>query len=562
MTQAPIRPAETSTPPMRARLMRTFIPLSFISTSVAGIVAVVCALRWGTAASIFALAVVAGICTLSFWAIGSSIGREIALHSRPKESEEYLRQLAAIVEFTEDAVISYDLDGRITSWNGGAEKLYGYKPEEIRGRDLWLLTAPKYADELKEKLEIVGHGTAVKHFQIDGIRKDGAQVPLIVTISPIRDEAGIVVGLSMIARDLTMRLEVEKELRRAHEELKGSLAELEIRNQWLDLLSQLTELLGSSQTPEEGYPLIGSFARQIFPSDSGALFILNPSRKLAESVVVWGGDLATELVFSPDDCWGLRLGKPHFIDGVDDAMLCRHFSQQPSAGYYCVPILAQGDVFALLYLETGQTEANAAEANTQITEVKQRLLAATFAERIGLSLANLRLREQLRSQSIRDSLTGLFNRSYLEETLEREVSRAKRRQAPVGVIMLDIDHFKEFNDQFGHDCGDVLLREVGCFLNAQSRKQDVACRYGGEEFTLILPDASLKDTAERAEQLRSHARTLQVKHGNLLLGPITFSLGVAGFPDHGDTPAALLKEADKALYRAKAEGRNRVVVIA
>jgi diguanylate cyclase (GGDEF)-like protein len=183
-------------------------------------------------------------------------------------------------------------------------------------------------------------------------------------------------------------------------------------------------------------------------------------------------------------------------------------------------------------------------------------LAATAAEHIALALANLNLRETLRHQAVRDPLTGLFNRRYLEETLERELRRAERRSLPLAVIMLDIDHFKRFNDTFGHDAGDALLPEVGSYLRTHVRPEDIACRYGGEEFTLILPDAPLEPTLRRVDELRQGIARLGIAHRGQPLGTVTISMGVAVFPAHGTSPDALLRVADRALYRAKEQGRD------
>jgi diguanylate cyclase (GGDEF)-like protein len=157
-------------------------------------------------------------------------------------------------------------------------------------------------------------------------------------------------------------------------------------------------------------------------------------------------------------------------------------------------------------------------------------------------------------------LTGLFNRRYMEESVDRELRRAQRRGMPLGVIMIDIDHFKRFNDTFGHAAGDTLLREMGGLLQQHTRGEDIACRYGGEEFTLVLLEASAEDTEQRAALLREEAGRLRVEYGHQPLGNITISVGVAVFPDHGGTVETLLKSADAALYRAKAGGRDRVMV--
>jgi diguanylate cyclase (GGDEF)-like protein len=185
---------------------------------------------------------------------------------------------------------------------------------------------------------------------------------------------------------------------------------------------------------------------------------------------------------------------------------------------------------------------------------------SAVAERFSFALANLRLREVLRTQSIRDPLTGLFNRRYLEESLERELRRAARNQQKLVLLAFDIDHFKGFNDTFGHPAGDALLRTLGNALNERTRGQDIACRVGGEEFVLLLADTSLDGAAARANLLRQQVSELVVQHAGQTLGRITVSVGISAFPTHGTTSEELLQAADQALYRAKSQGRDRAVV--
>jgi diguanylate cyclase (GGDEF)-like protein len=224
-------------------------------------------------------------------------------------------------------------------------------------------------------------------------------------------------------------------------------------------------------------------------------------------------------------------------------------------------MMAQGKAIGLLHLQYGPNSVDRSEEGLQrLKESTKQQLAVTMAGHIALAFANLKLRETLHIQAIHDSLTGLFNRRYMEESLRREAYRANRKGTSLGIIMLDIDHFKKFNDKFGHTAGDALLRELGIFLQARIRKEDIACRFGGEEFTLILPDTSLEDAERRAEQLREEIKHLNVQYEEQFLGKITLSLGVAVFPDHGSSPEVLLQAADSALYHAKELGRDRVVV--
>ena len=213
--------------------------------------------------------------------------------------------------------------------------------------------------------------------------------------------------------------------------------------------------------------------------------------------------------------------------------------------------MAQGKAMGVLYLSLQELGGS--------IKSKQHL-AVTVADHIALALANLKLRETLQNQSIRDPLTGLFNRRYLEESLERELHRCDRAQQSLGIIMLDVDHFKSFNDTFGHSAGDAVLRELGQFLQSHIRKSDIACRYGGEELTLILPEASVEIVLERAQAIREGVKRLAVQHRRQLLGTISLSLGVAMFPEHGVTAEGVLRAADCALYRAKQSGRDQVIV--
>ena len=324
-----------------------------------------------------------------------------------------------------------------------------------------------------------------------------------------------------------------------------------------DLLNQIGELLEACFTVQEAYTVVGQLFGQFFSEESGALFVIIGSRNLVEAGAVWGAVPAGDwCVFEPEQCWALRRGRTHLVADTGSGLVCKHLPSPLPAAYLCIPLVAQGEALGVLYLASPPAPE---AAPADLTEAKRRL-AGVVAERLALALANLRLRETLRSQSIHDSLTGLFNRRYMEETLEREVHRAKRGQRPLGIIMLDIDHFKEFNDTFGHDAGDALLTGLSELLIANSRKADLACRYGGEEFILVLPEASLDDTRRRAEQLRELANSLTVSHRGQPLGSVTISLGVAAFPDHGETGDAIIRASDAALYRAKRAGRDQVVI--
>ncbi len=234
---------------------------------------------------------------------------------------------------------------------------------------------------------------------------------------------------------------------------------------------------------------------------------------------------------------------------------CAHITENGKKGYVCMPLAAQGETLGILHL----CEPNAAERPQWLAE-RQQILRGVV-DTLALALANLRLRETLRQQSIRDPNTGLFNRRYLEETSSRELRRMERSAQPLTILMLDVDHFKQFNDTFGrHEAGDLVLKQVAATLIEHARESDVVSRYGGEEFAIVMPGCSLEEGAERAEALRQAIRQLHLTHRGRTLGTVTVSFGVAAYPEHGSGWAEITNAADHALYDAKGEGRDRVVV--
>jgi diguanylate cyclase (GGDEF)-like protein len=323
------------------------------------------------------------------------------------------------------------------------------------------------------------------------------------------------------------------------------------------LLNQLGGHLQACLSLEEASAIVGRLGPQLFPGAAGALFIVDAPRHAVERVAVWGHPgVSGPPLFPPDGCWALRRGQLFLVSDTAAGLVCPHVGPPVPPAYLCVPLLAQNEALGVLHLAV---PAPLAARPGEPGEAPERL-AVAVAEQLALALANLRLREELRAQSIRDPLTGLFNRRYMEETFERELRRAEREHLPVTLLLVDVDHFKRFNDAFGHDGGDAVLAALGALLRERVRAGDIACRHGGEEFLLILPGASIEGGRRRGNELREAVRELQVFHRGALLSPITVSIGIAAFPDHGPTGEALIRAADAALYRAKHEGRDQVAL--
>ena len=358
--------------------------------------------------------------------------------------------------------------------------------------------------------------------------------------------------IELRAQVLEMRI-LANEHRKAQEVLQSAKSELEQHTREIAILSEMGELLQSCLITNEAYTVIDHTAQQLFPDESGALSVLNDTRDLVEMVVAWGEEAVGERLFSPGDCWALRRGQLYDFKPGSSGLICKHVGEPHPSSYMCMPLMAQGETLGILHLRSNSPSV--------LLESKMQL-AMSVAEHMALALANLKLRESLRSQAIRDPLTGLFNRRYMEESLDRELKRAKRKQVQVGMIMIDIDHFKKFNDSYGHAAGDYLLRELGVFLNSLIRGEDIASRYGGEEFIIILPEASREETMQRAEQIRRDVKNLNLSNHFQAQDPMTLSVGVAIYPQHGGDAENILRAVDAALYQAKREGRDHVAIAA
>ncbi|MCC6712447.1 MAG: sensor domain-containing diguanylate cyclase [Candidatus Dadabacteria bacterium] len=340
-------------------------------------------------------------------------------------------------------------------------------------------------------------------------------------------------------------------------EIRDRLGDLEVQNKKLLLLCEMDELLQASRTEEEVYTIIAHYSKLLFPGGSGGLFVFNDILTLLECVTSWG-EIKSQREFLPDKCWALRLARVHISNSLSRELYCQHLDHSESVDYFCAPLVARGRALGLLYIEQGGVSGN--EADTRARNTYDQHIAATAAKLSALSLANIQHHESLKNFAIYDSLTGLFNRRYMEETLKREISRVTRNKEPLGLIMIDIDHFKQFNDTYGHTAGDMLLKSIGDFFRDGIRREDIACRYGGEEFVLILPGSSLENTFRRAEQLHDEIKRVRVRHRGGFISSVQVSMGVVVFSEHGNSAELLLESADKALYKAKSLGRNRIVV--
>ena len=348
------------------------------------------------------------------------------------------------------------------------------------------------------------------------------------------------------------RHSVEGRLRRMNEELAVQKAQLEKRADELGLLSEMGDFLQLCDTADEVLAIVARFARQLFPDNVGALYLIDGSGDALLAASTWGpGHFQTG--FDLDGCRALRRGHTHRVVPPEDQLRCAHLEPSPSLASVCVPMMTNGSSHGVLSVSFPFVglHASAIWAKEQ--------LATVLAQRVSLTLTNLRIREQLKRESILDPLTGLFNRRYMTSAFDRELRLASRTSRPIGVITFDVDGFKQVNDRFGHTAADKALCELAALLRCRLRASDVPIRYGGDETVVLLPDTTLEGARAVAEKLLQAVRELEIRHRGELI-PVSLSAGVAAYPVNGADPESVLRAADVALYRAKAEGRDRVVV--
>jgi diguanylate cyclase (GGDEF)-like protein/PAS domain S-box-containing protein len=529
---------------------------------------------------------IAAISASSFFVQGAAIAssfldRSMALQedglSAIRERELYFRTMA---EGIPEIIWTASPDGATDFSNRKWLDYSGLTVEQSRGAGWTVAVHPDDLEDCSSKWEaaISSAQPYVAEFRFRG--KDGIFRWFLARANPIHDAGGKVVkwfgtctdiedqkqNQQMLEEQILERtvqladtntrlqeemLEKDFARRELDQQNERMLGELKKRSERATMLAKMGELLQSCISRDEVFAAALGYAPRIFPAVPGAMALLDASRNLAEVIGSWSDCQLPMLVFEPAACWALRTGHSHLVLAGDTTAPCAHAADVKNT-YLCCPILAQGETLGIVHFQA-TTEAPRMDAS----EVS---FKTTFAAQVGLSIANIRLREALRTQSVRDALTGLYNRRYLEETLEREVRRAARAEQSLGFLMIDLDHFKNFNDTYGHDAGDAVLRETALFLAKGVRAEDLVCRFGGEEFVVILPTADLESSRARGERLRSKMSELTIMYQGKSLGMVTISVGVAALPEHGMSPKQLMAAADAALYEAKRSGRDRVVV--
>lgn len=379
-----------------------------------------------------------------------------------------------------------------------------------------------------------------------------------ITFNAIYGDNNKIIGAAQIARDVSELMKREMELKNKNNEIEESYKKIEEKAHEMSIINDMNNVFRTSASLEDTLTMINLYIKKLIPESTGIIYLMKQSKNYLELALEWGGlDVNSEKIFAPEECWSLRQGKMYIYIDESDSMPCKHvIMEKEIPPYICIPLLALNEVIGVMHIRIPGLKNDKDKFN-QFIEEKQ-ILLQNVSGQIALSISNIKLQEFLKVRSTRDVLTNLYNRSYLNETFDRDLQRALRNQTSIAVIMMDLDHFKKVNDTYGHDAGDIVLREISKTITAQLRKSDIACRYGGEEILIVLYDADKNFAVEKIEFLRQSISDLEFKFVNLI--NITASFGIAMFPADGRTSEDLIRAADQALYQSKMNGRNQVTV--
>lgn len=482
-----------------------------------------------------------------------------------RASEDRFRLL---FENAVEGVFTMTAEGKFLNANPSLARMLGYEGRDQFTKEVSEFGAKAYIEpkEHERLLVALAQTGMLTGFETHYRRRDGSTIWVALNLRAYMDGAGDITTIEGFCSDITEKKKAEEAQLRVTEELEKRVIErtaelsdyigkLEQRNLQQSLLQEMDELLQVCRSSKESFAIIDTFIDRFFPHECGALFLLDTDSGLLDKKIVWGDPADIVTTFSRDECWALRQGKPYSICGAGKHLFCGHVHGEAHLAYLCAPLIAQGEVLGLLHIQSLQTAVACADWAEKMLD-----LSSTFTNHLGLSLANLKLQDRLWNQSMTDPLTGLYNRRFMEEFSALEILRSKRHNDPFSLIMIDVDHFKEFNDLHGHEVGDLVLKEIAAYFKKSCRESDVACRYGGEEFVLLLPNCSMEDAFARAEILCREVREdLRIPYRNQILA-VTISLGVASNPSHATDIDDMIKAADTALYRAKSSGRDQAVV--
>lgn len=492
---------------------------------------------------------------IAFILANKELSRSLRAEQNRKNIENQLR---SILGSASDMIAAVDNDGRYIMFNEAYQRefkrLFGKSIAIGVALNDILVDGSNSSNKLMEQWrESLKGGEFIRNIEFEFHKEPNVYE---ITSNMIKNEYHETNGTVHIIRNITKHTQEQLELKESYRKLNEGMQALQDKNEQITLLVEMSDIMLACSSQDELCNVMTKYCQRMLHFASGYLYVMHPSKNYLETAASWGTPKTQETTFTPNDCWAIRLGRMHQVNHSHNELICNHVntSSEQVSSFLCIPLMAQNDIYGLLYMEIlKETPAAAFSQN-------QQLLITAFSELTALAFANVRLRENLRYQSMRDPLTGLYNRRYLEDFLLKQIHQSERTKSPIALLMLDLDHFKKINDTYGHDAGDVALKELGKILQEDIRVGDVAARYGGEEFIVVFYNTDEKTIKTRAENIRETVSRLQVKYGAQPVGPITISIGIAIYPTHGRTSNELIESADKALYFAKNNGKNRIVL--
>lgn len=485
------------------------------------------------------------------------VAQKETIAQKLKESEELFRNM---VETLGEGVVIVDRDENILFANQAARRIFNDFEGKLEGRNLKEFTSQQQFELIRNQTRRRKQGLR-DVYDLELNLADGTRKTVIVNAAPEFDPSGQFVSTLAVMTEITERKKQEQALAEAKQRLEEVISELEKRNEQNRLLLEMGDNFQIAGSEEEAVEVIKRYAIKLFPEEGSLLYLRRDRGKFLELSCALKPPSPPVDLLEVNDCWALKKSMPSFFQDPEKDLLCPHLkgSLPPNQMAACLPLSSAGETLGLLVFFCCPEKSKSARGPDFLETSRQKKdLMLSFAQRTAMSLANIKLQQSLKEQSIRDPLTGLYNRRYLEETMDRELTRARRAGQPVSVIMADLDHFKKINDFYGHEAGDYVLQMIARTLQRAVRSEDIVCRYGGEEFTVIMPGLSLEKALARAEMILNSVRHLELVQGNTIIQNITISVGVASYPEHGERGLELVQAADLALLRAKKEGRNRV----
>ncbi|MEH2214171.1 diguanylate cyclase [Nostoc sp.] len=363
---------------------------------------------------------------------------------------------------------------------------------------------------------------------------------------PFSDYATGAYRIGGISIDITESIEAQRSLTDLNRQLEEKTLELEAKKRELIYLSDMADMLYSCESEDEVYQVVAFTCSKLFPTMSGCICIIANSKNYVQINRIWGDKISSKEIFSLSDCWALRRGKFNLLSPRNSGLICSHLIEPVSGAHLCVPLFAEGEVVGILHLDALE---EISPEDRQTSEI--------IARTLGIALNNLSIKQRLTHENLRDGMTQLFNQSYMESITEQRLAEAERSGQPLSIIFLDIDNFKSYNSRYGHVTANIVLQGLAKLLLKSIRSFDIACRWGGEEFVIVMPNMTLETLKKRVEQLRVDIEQMQLKDGDRLLESITASFGIA-VSEPGITVKDFLNRANQAMLEAKRTGKNRV----